>query len=177
MYFLNICWKHLFSIHINIYIHWMVFFTFFINHKGCIISMKVTVKAFTMLGNICISSKCCSLELCSWKNSAKLCHHFIKALSSTIFSTLIIIRNVSGAPNHDIRKFSFAINEINYILKYIKIGNSDFSIVIWPFYCIFDQINATLVNISLSSKYKKTYIHFYIYFWKLVLLKYISIKS
>ncbi len=53
------------------------------------------------------------------------------------FSTLIIIRNVSSAPNQHIRmiseedtedwrKFSFTITGINYILKYTQIENNYF---------------------------------------------------
>ncbi len=85
---------------------------------------------------------------------------------------MILIINVSWVLNQHIRliyegscdaeywsngcwKFSFAITEINYILKYIKTENS-------YFYCISDQINATLKSTRDLKTDPKLYIQ-YIY--------------
>ncbi len=103
-------------------------------------------------------NKCCSFEL-SWK--IKCITVSTKYCAAQLFSTLIIIRNVSWAANQYIIMISedhvtlktgvmmLKITEINYILTDNHIENSFYTAMIFTilmFYCIFDQINATFVN-------------------------------
>ncbi len=88
-----------------------------------------------------------------------------KYKAAQLFSTLIIIRNVSWTANQHIRmisedyvtlktgvmmlKIQLRITEINYILKYIQIENSYLNCNnISEFYFIFNQTNASLVRIK-----------------------------
>ncbi len=61
------------------------------------------------------------------------------------------------------------IIEINYILKYIKIENHfKYFPTLFFFYCMFDEINAGLMSITLFSKNKnsnvQTFVHACIFF-------------
>ncbi len=52
-------------------------------------------------------------------------------------------------------KIQLCISGINYILKFIKMKEKLFEIVIFSrFYCIFDQINADPINIRLQENRK-----------------------
>ncbi len=83
---------------------------------------------------------------------------FPQLSTAQLFSTLILIINVSWAANQHIRMISegscensVLITAINYILKYIYIENSSFTLqkyfTMLLFYCIFDQRNTALVSI------------------------------
>ncbi len=118
---------------------------------------------------------------------------YTKILSSTTVSTLmIIIRNVSWAPNQNIRmiskgscdtkdwsndywKFSLAITWINYILKLkTVILNCNNISQYYCFYCIFNHINAALMSIRFffpKSFNVKSYQHSNsIMFWKIIVM-------
>ncbi len=92
----------------------------------------MTIKTFITLQKISISNKCCSFELSIhlWILKNKMYHSFHKNI--VLFSTLIIIRNVSWAANQHIRWFwrsgdtedwsndaenTALITEINYSLQ------------------------------------------------------------
>ena len=89
-----------------------------------------------MLQKLCISDKCCSFELSI--------HQGILKKSTQLFSTLIIIINVSWAADQHIRMISEGscdtedwsndaensalITGINYFIKYIQTENSYFKL-------------------------------------------------
>ncbi len=117
-------------------------------HQGCI----TLIKSDTVFCTV----NCFPNKSCSWTVLHKNAKTKVRR-----FSTLII-RNVSiniewflkdhvtlVAKSNSCWKFSFAITGINYILKYIKKENCYFKpyyVTILLFSCIFDQINAALVD-------------------------------
>ena len=112
--------------------------------KDALKCSEVTVKIFIMQQKISISNKCCSFELSIhlWILKNKMHHGFLqKYCWEQLFSTLIIIRNVSWAANHHIRMISedhvtlktdaensALIAGINYSLTDIHIENSYFKL-------------------------------------------------
>ncbi len=86
---------------------------------------KVTVKIFIILQKISISNKCCSFELSIhlWILKNKMYQFPQKYSAAQLFSTLIIIRNVSWAANQHIRMISE--DHVTLILFYIHISYLD----------------------------------------------------
>ncbi len=137
------------------------------------------------------------------KESWKKYHRFQKKQktkkkqAAQLFPTLIIIRNVSWAANQHIimisedhvtlktgvmmLKIQLRITGINYILTYIHVKPAIINCTniskCYCFYCIFDQINATLMSIWHFFKKKTLKILLIPNFWMAVYFPNVSLLN